>query len=78
MVKDVNKGVAVERIQKYYGIKPEETMVFGDYYNDIEMFKRGFYSFAMKHAPDEVKRYANFVAESNANDGVAQEIFKIN
>lgn len=77
MEKGVSKGKGIEMVQKMYGIKKEETMVFGDYYNDIEMFKQAYYSFAMEHAPEDVKKHANFVAKSNKCDGVAHEILKI-
>lgn len=75
--KGISKGKGIEMVQKMYGIKKEETMVFGDYYNDIEMFKQAYYSFAMEHAPEDVKKHANFVAKSNKCDGVAHEILKI-
>jgi Cof subfamily protein (haloacid dehalogenase superfamily) len=77
MNKGISKGKGIETVQKMYGIKKEETMVFGDYYNDVEMFKQAYYSFAMEHSPEDVKKYANFVAQSNKCDGVAQEILKI-
>jgi Cof subfamily protein (haloacid dehalogenase superfamily) len=77
MDKGISKGHAIEIIQGMYGIKPEETLVFGDYYNDIGMFKKAYYSFAMEKAPDDVKRYANFIAKSNEEDGVAEEILKL-
>ena len=41
MAKDVNKGHAVKVIQESLGIKPEETMAFGDQSNDVEMLKAG-------------------------------------
>jgi hydroxymethylpyrimidine pyrophosphatase-like HAD family hydrolase len=41
------------------------------------MFKKAYYSFAMEKAPDDVKRYANFIAKSNEEDGVAEEILKL-
>jgi Cof subfamily protein (haloacid dehalogenase superfamily) len=77
MDKNVSKGHAVEIIQKMYGINPEETLVFGDYYNDIGMFKKAYYSFAMEPAPDDVKMHAKFIAKSNAEDGVAEEINRL-
>ena len=70
MAKDVNKGHAVKVIQESLGIKPEETMAFGDQSNDVEMLKQAYYSFAVANAREEVKKAARFQADSNVNDGV--------
>ena len=56
--KSVNKGAALHIIQKRFGISPEETMVFGDNYNDIEMLQCAEESYVMAHAVPEVKAYA--------------------
>lgn len=77
MNKDITKGKGIEMIQRMYNIKNEETMVFGDYYNDVDMFKKAYYSYAMEHSPDEVKKHAKFIAKSNMEDGVAEEILKV-
>lgn len=65
-----NKGHALSLIQKNYNITPEETMVFGDYNNDIEMLKLAKYSFAMKNAHPDVKAVANFETTNNDSYGV--------
>lgn len=54
----VNKGAALKEIQARLKISPEETMVFGDNYNDVEMFARAGESYAMEGAAAEVKAYA--------------------
>ena len=70
----VNKGAAVEVLQKMWGIKPEETMVFGDQYNDVDMFEKAHYSFAMEGAVEGVKKKARFIAGSNNESGVVKTI----
>lgn len=65
-----NKGHAIALIQENYNISPEETMVFGDYKNDIEMLKLAKFSFAMKNAHPDVKAVANFETKSNDENGV--------
>lgn len=65
----VNKGAAVKLLQESLGILPEETMVFGDQLNDIEMLKQGYYSFAVANARPETKKAARFLADSNVNNG---------
>jgi len=76
MNKGVSKGKAIEIIQDKFNISKEDTMAFGDYYNDLTMFKVAYHSYAMKNAPDEVKKYARFVAETNNNNGVYNAIKK--
>lgn len=65
-----NKGHAIKMLQKNYNISPEETLVFGDYNNDIEMLKQSTYSFAMENAHQNVKDIANFNTKSNDEFGV--------
>ena len=73
----VNKGTAVEALQELWGITPEETMVFGDQYNDVDMFDRAHYSFAMAGAVEGVKKKARFIAGSNNEGGVVKAIREI-
>ena len=72
----VNKGTAVEVLQEMWDIAPEETMVFGDQYNDVDMFDRAHYSFAMAGAVEGVKKKARYQAGSNNEGGVVKEIRK--
>jgi len=71
---DVDKGTALQAYQKLMNIKPSETVVFGDYFNDVPMFSRADYSFAMENAPQGVKDKAAFIAESNVSNGVIKKI----
>lgn len=66
----INKGQAVKLLQEGLGIKPEETMAFGDQLNDVEMLKQAYYSFAVGNARKEVKAAARFQTDTNQNDGV--------
>jgi Cof subfamily protein (haloacid dehalogenase superfamily) len=70
MNKGISKGSAIKILQEKFNINHRNTMVFGDYYNDLTMFKAAHYSYAMENAPEDVKKHANFVAESNNEDGV--------
>lgn len=70
MAKGVSKGQAIKTLQESLDILPEETMVFGDQLNDIEMLNQAYYSFAVGNARPEVKRAARFLADTNTNDGV--------
>ncbi|MDO3694351.1 Cof-type HAD-IIB family hydrolase [Wenyingzhuangia sp. chi5] len=72
-----HKGNALTRIQEQYGISDEETMVFGDYQNDIEMLKKAKFSFAMENAHKDVQEVANYKTLSNDNLGVETIIGKL-
>ncbi len=50
-------------------IRPEETMVFGDQLNDIEMLNQAYYSFAVANGRPETRAAARFLADSNVNQG---------
>ena len=65
-----NKGCGLAALQKNYGISPDETMVFGDYLNDYEMMKQGYFSYAMANAHPDLKAISNFETLSNDEDGV--------
>lgn len=75
--KDVNKGKAVSEIQRYLGIKKEETVIFGDNHNDIPMFSFAKYGFAVKNAREEVIDVADYITDSNKDDGVLNILEKI-
>lgn len=72
--KDTDKGIALKMIQEKFNIKKEETMAFGDYFNDTPMLKEAKYSYAMENAPEEFKKDANFIAKSNDENGVIEAI----
>lgn len=73
--RNANKGTAILKIQKDLGISYDETMVFGDYLNDLEMMQTAKYSYAMKNAHADILEIACFVtAFDNNNSGVTQTI----
>lgn len=68
--KSANKGFAIKMLQDKYNIKTDETLIFGDYNNDIEMLKTAKYSYAMANAHPNVKQTANYQTKSNNEFGV--------
>ncbi|WP_333851807.1 HAD family hydrolase [Epilithonimonas sp.] len=74
MNKNINKGKALSELQMSLNITPDQTMVFGDYMNDIEMLKSTPYSFAMENAHPSVKEIAKFQTSSNDSFGVMEAI----
>ena len=67
---DANKGHALELIQRELGIGAHETLVFGDYNNDLEMLALSDFSYAMANAHPNVLKAANYTTLSNDQYGV--------
>ncbi len=67
---NAHKGHAVGLLQEKLGYTPEQTMVFGDYNNDLEMLGLATFSYAMENAHPEVKKVANYSTKSNEENGV--------
>lgn len=72
-----HKGHALEMVMKDYGVSENEIMVFGDYFNDLEMMQLSQYSFAMANAHPEVKKVAQFETASNQAFGVEKVLEKL-
>lgn len=71
---NVHKGHTIAELQKMLNVTPEETMVFGDGYNDMELIASGAFSFAMRNAFPEIQDAANFITRSNDDDAVLKTI----
>lgn len=67
---NASKGNAVQWLQEQLGITPEETIVFGDNFNDIPMMKRAGRSYASELSHPDVKKEAKYEVASYAIDGV--------
>lgn len=67
---DTHKGTALKKLQEKLNVSENETMVFGDYNNDLEMLKLAYFSYAMENAHPNVKATARFQTKSNDEDGV--------
>lgn len=60
----ISKGNALEKLADELGLKPEEIATVGDSFNDVSMLEWTPHSFAMRHAPEEVKQKAGRVVSS--------------
>ena len=72
-----NKGNALREVQKLLNISKEETMVFGDYHNDIEMLEEASFSFAMGNAHKDITKIAKYATKTNDNFGVESILEKL-
>ncbi|MDH7798910.1 MULTISPECIES: Cof-type HAD-IIB family hydrolase [unclassified Beijerinckia] len=69
-----NKGAALSEFAKLSAIPLAEIAVIGDGSNDVTMFERSGLSIAMGNAAPAVQRAADFVTNSNGDDGFANAI----
>jgi len=69
-----DKGHALRAVQDTLGITADQTMAFGDYFNDIGMLDAAAFSFAMDNAHPDVRAHARFVAPPNTANGVVRTI----
>jgi Cof subfamily protein (haloacid dehalogenase superfamily) len=71
--KGISKKTGLRMLTKHLNIKKEEVMVFGDWYNDRDLFQFGATNIALENAVDELKEMADYVTnKSNEEDGVAE------
>jgi hydroxymethylpyrimidine pyrophosphatase-like HAD family hydrolase len=72
----VSKKSGVERVCDALKIPITEVMAVGDSHNDIELITAAGLGVAVENASEEVKRAADIITKSNAEDGVAYAIQK--
>jgi len=71
---DAHKGAALLELCRQLGIDPAATMAFGDGLNDITMLQTAAVGVAMGNAAQQVKDVADFITDTNDNDGVAKAV----
>lgn len=75
--KNAGKGSAVSFLQDRFGISKEETIVFGDNQNDIDMMRQAGTKVAVASAREEVKAIADYICPSYRESGVLGELRKL-
>ncbi len=72
----VNKGRGLLELGKLLGIRREEIMSVGDGDNDIAMLEESGLGVAMGNADSEVKQAADYITDTNDEDGAAKAIVR--
>lgn len=67
----VSKSKAASQLARHYGYELSEAMVFGDDWNDLDLFELCGHSVAMGNAIQELKDRAAEITKTNDEDGVA-------
>lgn len=76
MCGDASKGKAVSYFAHTLNINPAEVMCIGDSENDLSMIKYAGIGVAMGNGLELVKDAADYITDTNNNDGVAKAIEK--
>jgi Cof subfamily protein (haloacid dehalogenase superfamily) len=71
---EASKLNALKSLINHYNIKRENTIAIGDNFNDKEMIAFAGIGIAMGNAPDEVKAAADYITDTNDNDGVSKAL----
>ena len=72
--RDALKWNALKATAEHFGISTDTFIAFGDDVNDVEMIDNCGVGVAMANAIDEVKAVADYICDTNDNDGVAKWI----
>ena len=72
--KNVNKWNALEFLAEKMNVKKEEIITIGDNINDKKMIECAGLGIAMQNGAPDVQKIADYVTESNDNDGVAKAL----
>lgn len=76
-IRGITKARGMERALAYYGIDRENSVGFGDAFNDLEMMEYAGIGVAMGNARDEVKEVADYVTDHIDRDGIAKAVEKL-
>lgn len=68
----MNKATALKQVAEHYNIPQDRIIAFGDEGNDLEMIEYAGVGVAMDNGIKELKSIANYITDTNENDGVAQ------
>lgn len=70
----IDKGIGILELGRRLGISKEEIMACGDGDNDLEMLKAVGFGVAMGNADAVVKAAADYVTDTNEEEGVAKAV----
>lgn len=79
IAKGGSKIVGIKEVLAHYNLEPHEAIAFGDSWNDTEMLSEVGIGVAMGNANDDIKELADYVTDSNDEDGIFKALrhFKI-
>lgn len=75
--KGVSKASGLREVCSRLGLTMDQVAAAGDSLNDLAMIREAGFGVAMGNAQDPVKRAADWITDTNVNNGVAKLIRKI-
>ena len=76
-IQSATKGDALRFLCRHLGLRCEEVMAFGDMGNDLSMIQAAGLGVAMGNAHPQLLAAADYVTDTNDNDGVAKALEKL-
>jgi Cof subfamily protein (haloacid dehalogenase superfamily) len=76
LIRQATKLNGIRALLETFGIGLSETIAFGDDYNDLSMIRACGTGVAVANALEEVRQAADFICDTNDNDGVARFLEK--
>lgn len=77
MENGITKAAAVERLCEIWGVSVEDTIAFGDNYNDVEMLETVGRGVLMGNAPADLKKRFPVQTKDNDHDGIYEALVKM-
>ena len=74
MPKDIDKAKSLDRMMCTVGLTKDNCICCGDGFNDMTMIRYAGIGVAMENAQPAIKEAADFVTDSNDNDGIVKVI----
>lgn len=75
--KNVDKWTALEFLKEKLQISSDEIVAIGDNVNDKKMIEKSGYGIAMGQSAPQIKEIADYITDSNVDDGVANALDKL-
>ena len=70
VLSSAGKVKGIEAVMKYFGLKQDETMAFGDEDNDLDMIAYVKTGIVMGNGSDNMKKIADYITDSVDNNGI--------
>lgn len=69
------KGIALKKLKEI--TKAKLTIGMGNYENDLTLLQSADFAVSVSNASDDVKKISDFITDNNAENGVAEFIYKL-
>lgn len=77
ILKETDKGKAVQKVCEYFNVPIEDTIGFGDSMNDYAMIQTCGRGVVMGNGSEELKPYGDAICESVQEDGIYHELHRL-